>query len=184
MTAYNEVITYVRAASARGEINLRPGQRAGARAKDIFYNIMYPSAQEQKLYEMRRYFNYRQQCATPYLRLQKHYRSVGILAIIPIKLNEMEFRSTDACFLSFQAVLEIMKPELRGSRLHFCGEIIESIADGKTPETEALPDSGLLLNNTHLSSSSALVVNKMVNEMVDNESGERAAEPQSQSRTF
>ena len=190
MTAYNEVIAYVRAASARGEINLRPGQRAGARAKDIFYNIMYPNAQEQKLYEMRRYFNYKQQCATPYLRLQKQYRSVGILAMIPIKLNEMEFRSTDACFIKFQAVLEIMKPELHGSRLHFCGEIIESIADGKTPETEALQelalwtDSGLLLNNAHLSSSSTLVVNKMVNEMVDNEGGERAAEPQNKSRTF
>ena len=190
MTAYYEVIAYVRTASARSETSLRPGQRAGARTKDILYNIMYPNAQEQKRHEMRRYFNYQQQCATPYIRLQKQYHSVGILAMIPIKLNEMEFRSTDACFLSFQAVLEIMKPELRGSRLHFCGEVIESIADGKTPETEALQElalwtySGLLLNNAHLSSSSALVVNKMVNEMVDNESGERAAEPQSQSRTF
>ena len=110
--------------------------------------------------------------------------------MIPIKLNEMGFRSTDACFLRFQAILEIMKLELRGSRLHFYGEIIELIADGKTPETEVFQelalwtDSGLLLNDAHLSSSSALVVNNMVNEMVDNESGERATEPQSQSRTF
>ena len=137
MTAYNEVIAYVRAASARGDVSLRPGQRAGARAKDILYNIMYPNAQEQKRHEMRRYFNYKQQCATPYFRLQRQYHSVGILAMIPIKLNEMEFRSTDACFLSFQAVIELMKPELHGPRLHFCGGIIESITDGKTPEIEA-----------------------------------------------
>ena len=69
MTAYHEVIAYVRTASARGETSLRPGQRAGARAKDILYNIMYPNAQEQKRHEMRRYFNYQQQCATLYVRL-------------------------------------------------------------------------------------------------------------------
>ena len=182
MTAYHEVIAYVRAASARGEIILRPGQRAGARAKDILYNIMYPNAEEQKRHEMRRYFNYQQQCATPYVRLQKQYHSVGILAMIPIKLNEMEFRSTDACFLSFQAVIEIMKPELRGSRLHFCGEIIESIAEGRTLEIEALQelalwtDSALLLNNAHLLSSSTSLNNKMI----DNDSERRAAEPEPQ----
>ena len=180
MTAYYEVIAHVRAASARGEINLRPGQRAGARAKDILYNIIYPNTEEKKRHEMRRDFNYKQQCATPYIRLQKQYHSVGILAMIPVKLNEMDFRSTDACFLIFQAVIELMKPELHGPRLRFCGEIIESIADGKTPETEALQElalwteSGLLLNNAHLLSSSASVDN----EMVDNESEERAAEPQ------
>ena len=174
MIACNEVIAYVRAASARGEISLRPGQRAGARAKDIFYNIMYPNLQEQKLSERRGYFNYKQQCATPYLRLQIQYRNVGILAMIPIKINDMEFRSTDACFLSFQAVLEIMKPELRGSRLHFCGEIIESIADGKTPGAEALQeltlwtDSGLLLSNAYLLPSATSVPNSIV----DNENEE------------
>ena len=182
MTAYHEVIAYVRAASARGEISLRPGQRAGARAKDVLYNIMYPNAQEQNRHEMRRYFNYQQQCATPYVRLQKQYHSVGILAMIPTKLNEMEFRSTDACFLSFQAVIELMKPELRGSRLHFCGEVIESIAEGKTPKIEALQelalwtDSALLLNNAHLLSSSTSIND----EMIDNDSEKRAAEPEPQ----
>lgn len=100
--------------------------------------------------------------------------------MIPIKLNEMEFRSTDACFLSFQAVIELMKPELHGPRLHFCGGIIESITDGKTPEIEALQelalwtDSGLLLNNAHLLSSSTAVDNVMV----DNEKEEWAVEPE------
>ena len=181
MTAYNEVIAYIRPAPASGKISLRPGQRAGAPAKDILYSIMYPNVQEQKLYEMRCYFHYKEQCATPYLRLQRQYHSLGILARIPIKLNEMELRSTDACFLSFQAVLEIMKPELRGSRLHFCGEFIESIADGKTPNAEALQElalwtaSSLLLNNAQLLSSFTSVDNAMV----DNEGEERAAEPQS-----
>ena len=102
--------------------------------------------------------------------------------MIPIKLNEMEFRSTDACFLGFQAVIELMKPELRRSRLHFCGAIIESIAEGKTPEIEALQelalwtDSALLLNNAHLLSSPT----SPNNEMIDNESEKRAAEPEQQ----
>lgn len=186
MTAYNEMVAIVRAASARSEIILRHGQRTRTWAKDILYSIMFPNAQEQKLYKMRRYFNYERDCATSYLRLQKQYYSVGILAMISIKMNEVEFRSTDACFVSFQAVLEIMKPELHGSRLHFCGEIIESIADGKTPKAQALQElalwteSGLLTSNAHLLSSATLVVN----DMVDHESEERVAEPQSQSCTF
>ena len=94
------------------------------------------------------------------------------------------FRFTDACFLGFQVVLEIMKPELSGSWLLFCGEIIGSIADGKTPGAEALQeltlwtDSSLLLSNAHLSSSATSVPNNIV----DDENEGKAAEPQSQSR--
>ena len=87
--------------------------------------------------------------------------------MIPIKLNEMEFRSTDACFLSFQAVIELMKPKLHGSRLYFCGEIIASSADGKIPDIEALQelalwtDSALLLDNARLLLSSSSVENEI-----------------------
>ena len=94
--------------------------------------------------------------------------------MIPIKINDMEFRSTDACFLSVEAILEILNPELRGSRLHFCQEIKESIADGKTPGAEALQeltlwtDSGLLLSNAHLLPPATSVPN----EIVENENEE------------
>lgn len=185
MIAYNEVIAYVRAASARGDISLRPGQRAGARAKDILYGIMYPDAQEQKRHEIKRFVNYKQQCAAPYFRLQRQYHNVGILAMIPVKLNEMVLRSTDACFLIFQAVLDIIKRELHGSRLQFCGMIIESITDGKTPKVEAVQDltlwteSRLLLNNTQLLSSSASVDDQIVDSLlVHDENVEGVAEPQ------
>ena len=102
----------------------------------------------------------------------------------------MEFRSTDACFLIFQAVLDIIKSEFHESRLQFYGKIIESITDGKPPEAEALQEltlwtkSRLLLINTHLLSSSATVNNQTVDDqivdslVVHDENVEGVAEPQ------
>ena len=140
--AYEQVIDHIRAASANGSTKLRSGERAGSRARKILYQVLYPKDHE----HMRSLFNYDQQCATPYVRLAKHYNSIGILAMIPSKLNELDFRSTDARFSAFVDVLDIIRPEFHGHRLQVYAKFINSIAEGEKLSNGALDELDRLTN--------------------------------------
>ena len=136
--AYNEVIKHVRLCAAGGKLKLRSGETAGAKAREIVYSILYPEAETRK--KMRTSFNYDQQCASAYVKLEKRFGNIGILAMIPTKLNEMDFRSTDVRFAAFMEMLDIIRPELRGPRVRFYAGIIETIAAGGVPDASRLQD--------------------------------------------
>ena len=138
ISAYNEVIKHVRLCAAGGKLRLRSGETAGAKAREIVYSILYPEAETRK--KMRSSFNYDQQCASAYVKLEKRFGNLGILAMIPTKLNEMDFRSTDARFAAFMELLDIFRPELRGPRVKFYAGIIETIAGGGVPNASALQE--------------------------------------------
>ena len=138
ISAYNEVVKHVRLCAGSGKLKLRSGETAGAKAREIVYSILYPEAETRK--KMRSSFNYDQQCASAYVKLEKHFGNIGILAMIPTKLNEMDLRSTDARFAAFMELLDIVRPELRGPRVKFYAGIIETIAGGGLPDASTLQE--------------------------------------------
>lgn len=128
ISAYNEVIAHVRRCAAVGKPSLPPGVRAGAKAREILFSILFPESESRA--RMRSSFNYDQQCANPYMKLCKNFGNVGILAMIPSRINETDYRSTDARFAAFLEILNLVRPDLRGPRLEFCGNVIETVAGG------------------------------------------------------
>ena len=138
ISAYNEVVKHVRLCAGSGKLKLRSGETAGAKAREIVYSILYPEAETRK--KMRSSFNYDQQCASAYVKLEKRFGNIGILAMIPTKLNEMDLRSTDARFAAFMELLDIVRPELRGPRVRFYAGIIETIAGGGVPDASTLQE--------------------------------------------
>ena len=138
MSAYNEVTKHVRLCAGSGKLKLRSGETAGAKAREIVYSILYPEAETRK--KMRSFFSYDQQCANAYVKLEKRFGNIGILAMIPTKLNEMDFRSTDARFAALMELLDMVRPELRGTRVKFYAGIIETIAGGGVPNASTLQE--------------------------------------------
>lgn len=147
MAAFSEVTKYVRQCSATGKLKLGNGVRASAKAREILYATLYPESDTR--IRMRSCFNYDQQCASAYVKLVKHFGNLGILAMIPSKLNEGDFRSTDARLAAFVELLDLVRPELNGPRVRFYGKIVETISGGGVPDAAALQELAVWTSTRH-----------------------------------
>ncbi len=143
LCAYHEVVDHVRQRAAQGKIQLGQGKRAAAEARRILYEIIYPDLQSRS--RARSFFNSSQTRGSPYFKLQKNYGSIGILAMIPTKIGEAEFRASDSLFNVFLELLDLLCPELHDTtRLNVYGKILELICCGEAPEPQLMRELSLL----------------------------------------
>ena len=139
LCAYNEVIVHVRHNAAQGKLQLGHGHRAAAEARRILYEIIYPDLESRA--RARSFFNSSQTRGNPYYKLQKRYGSIGILAMIPTKMGEAEFRASDSLFNIFLELLNIFRPQLRDpTRLDVFGRVIEIISGGQSPDVDLMQE--------------------------------------------
>ena len=139
LSAYSEVIVHVRHKAAQGKVQLRHGHRAAAEARNILYQIIYPDLESRA--RARSFFNSSQTHANPYYKLQKRYASIGMLAMIPTRMGEAEFRASDSLFNIFLELLKIFRPELHDpTRLNLFGRVIEIISGGGLPDADLMQE--------------------------------------------
>ena len=139
LCAYHEVVAHVRHNAAQGKLQLGHGERAAAEARKILYEIIYPDLESRS--RARSFFNSSQTRGGPYYKLQKRYGSVGILAMIPTKMGEAEFRASDSLFNIFLELLHIFRPELHDpARLKVYGRVIDTISGGETPDADLMQE--------------------------------------------
>ncbi|KAK0514747.1 hypothetical protein JMJ35_003364 [Cladonia borealis] len=139
LCAYHEVIAHVRHNAAQGKVQLAHGHRAAAEARRILYEIIYPDLESRV--SARSFFNSSQNRGSPHYKLQKRFGSIGILAMIPTKMGEAEFRASDSLFHIFLELLDIFRPELHDpARLEVYGRVIDAISGGETPDSDLMQE--------------------------------------------
>ena len=139
LCAYHEVIAHVRHNAAQGKVQLAHGHRAAAEARKILYEIIYPDLESRV--SARSFFNSSQTRGNPHYKLQKRFGSIGILAMIPTKMGEAEFRASDSLFHIFLELLDIFRPELHDpARLDVYGRVIDTISGGGTPDADLMQE--------------------------------------------
>ena len=139
LSAYHEVIAQVRHNAAHGRVQLAHGYRAAAEARRILYEIIYPDLESRD--RARSFFNSSQTRGNPYYQIQKRYGSIGILAMIPTRMGENEFRASDSLFHVFLELLNIFRPELRdATRLDVFGRVIDIISGGGSPDVDLMQE--------------------------------------------
>ena len=142
LCAYHEVVAHVRQRAARRSIRVAYGEGAAAEARKILYEIIYPDLQSRS--RAWSFFNSSQTRGSPYYKLEKSFGSIGILAMIPTKTGEAEFRASNSLFKVFLELLDLLCPELHDTaRLNACGKILELICRGETPEPQLMHELSL-----------------------------------------
>ena len=139
LSAYHEVIAQVRHNAAHGRVQLAHGYRAAAEARRISYEIPYPDLESRT--RARSFFNSSQTRGNTYYQIRKGYGSIGILAMIPTRMGENEFRASDSLFHVFLELLNIFRPELHdATRLDVFGRVIDIISCGGSPDADLMQD--------------------------------------------
>ncbi|KAL8974861.1 MAG: hypothetical protein Q9197_000915 [Variospora fuerteventurae] len=129
MTVYNETIDFLKK-NPDPRLNLRKGQSAAAKTRELIYETMYP--QHLEAASKRSAFNRKQTLARPYMALQKQYRNEGIFAMVPSLLSDNTIAGTPRIAVLLEA-LELLRPDFHSDRLKFYSRIVNLLYTGNVP---------------------------------------------------